>query len=155
MNPTEVCVFLFAPNNGGLPDTHVQQHVPIVYYSDQGLQRLVSELTGRVTHLCLWCAGVVHTDIPPELQAEVLTTPLRSAPSVLREVRPALGLWSRVGKVNGYSDSGLPAPGDGPSVVRLYHRGDGHTSEYPVDCVQCGHDVAIQLSRLGVGEWIR
>ena len=150
-----MCVFLFEPNNGGIPDTHVQQHVPIVCYSDQGLHRLVSELTGRVTHLYLWCAGVVHTAIPPALQEEIFTTPLRSAPAVLRQVQPALGVWSSVGHILGYSDSGLPAPGDGPSVVRLYHHGDGHTSGHPVDCVQCGHDVAALLRRLGVGEWIR
>ena len=127
----------------------------ILCYSDPGLHRLVSKLTGRVTHLCLWCAGVGHTDRPPALQEELLTTPLRSASAVLRAVQPVLGLWSGVGKVHGYSDSGLPAPGDGPSVVRLYHHGDGHTGRHPVDCVQCGHDVAALLSRLGVGEWIR
>ena len=108
-----------------------------------------------MTHLYLWCAGVGHTTIPPELQVEILTTPLRSAPVVLRVVQPAIDEWSREGQVHGYSDSGLPAPGDGPSVVRLYHHGDGHKSGHPVDCVQCGHDVAALLSRLGVGEWIR
>ena len=129
----------------------------IVCYSDQeqSLQRLVSKLTGRVTHLYLWCAGVGHTDIPSALQVELLTSPLRSAPAVLREVQPAVDLWSRVGQVHGYSDSGLPAPGDGPSVMQLYHHGDSHTSDHPVDCVQCGHDVAALLRRLGVGEWIR
>ena len=125
----------------------------ILCYSDLGLQRLVSKLTGRVTHLYLWCAGIAHTDIPPALQVEILTTPLRSAPAVMRVVQLVLDVWS--GEVHGYSDSGLPAPGDGPSVVRLYHHGDGHTSDHPVDCVQCGHDVAVLLSRLGVGEWIR
>ena len=110
------------------------------------------ELTGRVPHLCLWCAGVAHTDRPPALQEEVLTTPLRSVPAVLREVRPATGVWSRAGEVHGYSDSGLPAHGDGPSVVRFYHHGDGHISYHPVDCVQCGHNVAALLRRLGVGE---
>ena len=127
----------------------------ILCYSAPGLQELVSGLTGRVTHLYLWCAGVGHTTIPPELQVEILTTPLRSAPVVLRVVQPAIDEWSRGGQVLGYSDSGLPALGDGPSVVRLYHHGDGHTSGHPVDCVQCGHDVAVLLSRLGVGEWIR
>ena len=127
----------------------------ILCYREQGLLRLVSKLTARVTHLFLWCAGVAHTAIPPELQKEILTTPLRCAPAVMRVVQPALGLWSRYGQVHGYSDSGLPAPGDGPSVVELYHRGDGHANVHPVDCVQCGHDVAAVLRRLGVGEWIR
>ena len=78
-----------------------------------------------MTHLYLWCAGVGHTDIPPALQVELLTTPLRSAPAVLRAVKPAVDLWSGLGKVHGYSDSGLAAPGDGPSVVELSHHGDG------------------------------
>ena len=109
----------------------------------------MSELTGRVTHLYLWCAGVVHTDIPPELQEEVLTTPLRSAPSVLRELQPELDDWS--GVIRGYSDSGLPALRDGPSVIELYHGGDGHRGRHPVDCDQCGRDVADTLRRIGVG----
>ena len=110
----------------------------------------MSELTGRVTHLYLWCAGVYHRHIPPELQEEVLTTPLRSAPSVVREVQPGLDL--RSGAIHGYSDSGLPAPGDGPSVIELHHGGDGHRCRHPVDCDQCGRDVAATLRSLGVGD---
>ena len=121
----------------------------ILCYSAEGLKRLVSELTGLVKNLYLWCAGIVHTDLPPELQEEVLTTPLRSAPSVRRVVQERLGAWSHY--VHGYSDSGLPAPGDGPSVIKLLHDGDGHGSRHPVDCVQCGRDVAAKLMELGVG----
>ena len=109
----------------------------------------MSGLTGQVTHLYLWCAGVYHGDIPRQLQEEVLTTPLRSAPVVVREVKPALVVWS--GLIRGYSDSGLPAPGDGPSVIELHHRGDGHRGRHPVDCDQCGRDVADTLRRIGVG----
>ena len=109
----------------------------------------MSELTGRVTHLFLWCAGVEHIDIPRQLQEEVLTTPLRSAPSVLRAVQPELDAWSHL--IRGYSDSGLPAPGDGPSVIELHHDGDGHICLHPVDCDQCGRDVAATLRSLGVG----
>ena len=109
----------------------------------------MSELTGRVTHLYLWCAGVAHRHIPPELQEEVLTTPLRSAPVIVREVQPDLDVWSS--DIRGYSDSGLPAPGDGPSVIELEHGGDGHRGRYPVDCDRCGRDVAATLRRIGVG----
>ena len=121
----------------------------ILCYSTEALHRLVSELTDRVTHLFLWCAGVSHIDIPPELQEEVLTTPLRSAPVIVREVQPALDVRSRY--IRDYSDSGLPAPGDGPSVIELEHRGDGHRGRHPVDCDQCGRDVADTLRRIGVG----
>ena len=107
------------------------------------------KLTGRVTHLYLWCAGVYHRDIPQELQEEVLTTPLRSAPVIVREVKPALDGRSDV--IHDYSDSGLPAPGDGPSVIQLHHGGDGHRGRYPVDCDRCGRDVAATLRRIGVG----
>ena len=109
----------------------------------------MSELTGRVTHLYLWCAGVVHTVIPRQLQEEVLTTPLRSAPSVLRALQPALDVRSDV--IRGYSDSGLPAPGDGPSVIELHHDGYGHREPDPLDCDRCGRDVADTLRRIGVG----
>ena len=109
----------------------------------------MSGLTGQVTHLYLWCAGVYHGDIPQELQEEVLTTPLRSAPVIVREVKPALD--ARSGYIRDYSDSGLPAPGDGPSVIELHHGGDGHRDRHPVYCDQCGRDVADTLRRIGVG----
>ena len=107
------------------------------------------KLTGRVKHLYLWCAGVYHRERPPALQEEVLTTPLRSAPCIIREVQP--GLDVRSGAIRGYSDSGLPAPGDGPSVIELEHGGDGHRGQHPVDCDQCGRDVAATLRNIGVG----
>ena len=109
----------------------------------------MSELTGRVQNLHLWAASVYHGHRPPALQEEVLTTPLRSAPVVQREVGPAV--TSQSGSVHLYSDSGLPAPEDGPSVVRLTHRGNAHTGRNPTDCEQCGEDVAAELHRLGVG----
>ena len=121
----------------------------ILCYSAPDLHRLVSELTGRVRHLYLWCAGVVHRDIPQELQEEVLTTPLRSAPVIVRKVQSEVVGWSY--KIRGYSDSGLPAPGDGPSVIQLEHGGHGHRDGHPVDCDRCGRDVAATLLSIGVG----
>ena len=121
----------------------------ILCYREQGLQTLVSELTGRVQNLHLWAAGVYHEHRPPALQEEVLTTPLRSAPVVQREVEQTVTMQS--GFVHPYSDSGLPAPGDGPSVVRLTHRGNAHTGRDPTNCEQCGKDVVAELHRLCVG----
>lgn len=116
--------------------------------------RQLAERLGEGT-LHLWAAGVAHDDVPAPLRTEFLTTPLRSAPVVLREVQRGLRRFS---DVRGYSHSGLPAPGDGLSVVHLSHRGNAHTGRWPVDCLQCGKDVAAELRRLGVGlggEWIR
>ena len=58
-------------------------------------------------------------------------------------------VWSR--RVYPYNDDGLPAPGDGPSVVWLSHHGDAHTAPIITDCEQCGRNVAAELRRLGVG----
>ena len=62
---------------------------------------------------------------------------------------PGVDRWSQY--VHPYSDSGLPAPGDGPSVVRLIHRGNAHEGRRPTDCEQCGREVAAELRRLNVG----
>ncbi|XP_070202899.1 uncharacterized protein [Littorina saxatilis] len=111
------------------------------------LTRLVTRLAQRVPHLYLWCAGVYNTEIPPALQTQVFTVPLRSAPAVLREIQPVIHRYP----VHAYSDSGVPAPGDGLSVIRLSHHGNAHTGRWPLDCAQCGQDIAAVLRRLGVG----
>ena len=114
------------------------------------------QLSDRVPNLHLWIAGVWY-EVPPELhlQPEPLTTPLRSAPVILREVQP--GLDKATNGIHSYSVSGIPAPADGLKVVRLVHSGSDHAaSEWPVDCVQCGKDIAAQLRRLVLrphGEW--
>ncbi|XP_070199091.1 uncharacterized protein [Littorina saxatilis] len=109
--------------------------------------RLVTRLAQQVPHLYLWCAGIENTEIPPALQTQVFAVPLRSAPAVLREIQPAIHRYP----VHDYSDSGVPAPGDGLSVIRLSHHGNAHTGRWPVDCAQCGQDIAVELRRLGVG----
>ncbi|XP_070203243.1 uncharacterized protein [Littorina saxatilis] len=110
--------------------------------------QLVSQLAQRVPHLYLWCASVYNDDIPPALQTQVFTVPLRSAPAVLREIQQGVQEYD---EVHDYSDSGVPAPGDGLSVIRLSHHGNAHTGRWPVDCAQCGQDIAAVLRRLGVG----
>ncbi|XP_070203703.1 uncharacterized protein [Littorina saxatilis] len=109
--------------------------------------RLVSQLAQRVPHLYLWCATVYNDDIPPALQTQVFTVPLRSAPAVLREIQPVIHRYP----VHDYSDSGVAAPGDGLNVIRLSHHGNAHTGRWPLDCAQCGQDIAAVLRRLGVG----
>ena len=113
-------------------------------------QRLVRELVSRVREdrLRFWTACISHNAIPSDLQAEALSTPLRSAPVVLREV--AAG-FHKFNDVHRYNDSDLPSPGDGLKVIQLSHHGDGHTGRWPVECVQCGEEVALELRRLGVG----
>ena len=105
----------------------------------------------------MWCVSLCYTVAPQQLLTEVLTTPLRYAPVILREVEPGIKNFETY--VHCYSSSGLPAPGDGPSVVRLLHEGDAHIQGgRPLDCAQCGREVAAELRRLDVGtegEWFR
>ncbi|KAK7089303.1 hypothetical protein V1264_024801 [Littorina saxatilis] len=112
-------------------------------------ERAIKELIQLLPNACLWVAGIWDQDIPAELQKETLTIPLRCAPAVLREVEPALKFYT---DVNAYSTIGVPSPGDGLNSIRLCHHGTDHTGRWPVDCEQCGQDVADMLqNRLRVG----
>ena len=73
--------------------------------------------------------------------------PLRCAPVIVREIRLAFNLLPML---HDYSDGSLAAPGDGMRVRHLGHRGnDGdHDAGGPVECVQCGRDVATELRAL-------
>ncbi|XP_025111949.1 uncharacterized protein LOC112574844 [Pomacea canaliculata] len=53
--------------------------------------------------------------------------------------------------VHPYSKRGVPDHTDGPPVRRLYHGGEGHSDDRPVDCVTCGREVARFLHSLRVG----
>ncbi|XP_070209383.1 uncharacterized protein [Littorina saxatilis] len=108
---------------------------------------MVTELVNTVPKLHLWSACVLKEGIPEQLQEEIFTTPLRCAPVVLRELQPAISRFN----VYDYSDMGIPSHGDGPNVIRLYHQGKGHVGQWPVECPQCGCDVAAELRLLGVG----
>ena len=65
----------------------------------------------------------------------------------MREIRPA---FDQLPMLHDYSDGSLAAPGDGMRVRHLRHRGsDGdHAAGGPVECVQCGRDVASELRAL-------
>ena len=102
--------------------------------------------------LRLWATTVTSHDLPslPGVDVRHFTIPLRCAPHVLEELRPALERAKA--EIKGYaSDSGVPAPGDGLQVKRLRHGGQGHTAPWPPDCRQCGRKVARVLRNFGVG----
>ncbi|PVD22622.1 hypothetical protein C0Q70_18442 [Pomacea canaliculata] len=50
-----------------------------------------------------------------------------------------------------YTERGVSDHTDGPPVTRLFHRGQGHSGDFPVDCVTCGREVASFLHSLRVG----
>ena len=110
--------------------------------------KLIHTLLSNLPRLCLWIARVRHDKIPDVLSTETLTTPLRSAPVVLREVKPGVERHN----VHNYSDGpGLPSPSDGPRVMRLLHGGAEHSGTWPHQCRRCGRDVARVLRQLNVG----
>ncbi|XP_070178016.1 uncharacterized protein [Littorina saxatilis] len=85
-----------------------------------------------------------------------LTQPLRSPPSVVREVEQARDI--KGGKVPAYTAPPVAPPSDGPPMVTVYHfcswEGSdthGHEGVYPWRCERCGQLVADLLTTLRVG----
>ncbi|XP_025112490.1 uncharacterized protein LOC112575120 [Pomacea canaliculata] len=50
--------------------------------------------------------------------------------------------------VHPYSERGVSDQTDGPPVKQLYHRGQGHSGDWPGDCMTCGREVASFLHSL-------
>ncbi|XP_025111947.1 uncharacterized protein LOC112574842 [Pomacea canaliculata] len=108
------------------------------------------KLLTQVPRLHLWAASCFHLNAPVGWQVENLTRPLRSPPVVVREVEQD-EMITEYYAVNPYSERDVPDHTDGQPVKRLYHRGQGHSGRWPVDCVTCGRDVASFLHSLRVG----
>ncbi|XP_070209738.1 uncharacterized protein [Littorina saxatilis] len=106
---------------------------------------LVTALHHRVPRLVLWAAGVFHGSIPPLLTEVILTQPLRTPPSVTRQVQ--LSDYMRRGDVRGYTAASCPPPCDGSAPLYRYHTGQGHSAwDDPWDCRACGEDAAKLLT---------
>ncbi|XP_025079708.1 uncharacterized protein LOC112555489 [Pomacea canaliculata] len=108
-----------------------------VDYRIENFQTLCQLLLTRVPRLHLWAASCFDGDAPACWQVEYLTRPLRSPPSVVREVEQDSRITTDR-DVLPYSERGVPDHTDGPPVTRLSHRGQGHPGPRPVDCVTCG-----------------
>ncbi|PVD18253.1 hypothetical protein C0Q70_20802 [Pomacea canaliculata] len=107
-------------------------------------------LLTRVPRLHLWAASCYIENAPVGWQVEYLTRPLRSPPAVVREVEQDMKITT-YRHVLPYSQRGVPDHTDGPPVTRLYHRGQGHSGQRPVNCVTCGREVGSFLHSLRVG----
>ncbi|XP_070178143.1 uncharacterized protein [Littorina saxatilis] len=114
-------------------------------------------LKQRHITVSLWAAGVL-LELPADMERYVhhLTQPLRSPPSVVREVEQARDM--KGGKVPAYTAPPVAPPSDGPPVMRVDHlyslwRGDtqGHEGRDPWHCKRCGQLVADLLTTLRVG----
>ncbi|XP_070178060.1 uncharacterized protein [Littorina saxatilis] len=114
-------------------------------------------LKQRHITVSLWAAGVL-LELPADMERYVhhLTQPLRSPPSVVREVEQARDM--KGGKVPAYTAPPVAPPSDGPPVMTVDHLdsltgGDtqGHEGDYPWHCERCGQLVADLLTTLRVG----
>ncbi|XP_025113996.1 uncharacterized protein LOC112576017 [Pomacea canaliculata] len=108
----------------------------------------------EIPNLHFWAASVYHGDAPAGWPVEILTRPLRSPPTVVREVEQDQEI-SEYKDVETYAGSDVPDHTDGPPIRRLYHRGEGHSVERSVDCATCGLEVASLLLSLHVGQPMR
>ncbi|XP_025113058.1 uncharacterized protein LOC112575410 [Pomacea canaliculata] len=121
----------------------------VLEYKEQKFQTFCKKLLARVPRLHLWAASYFHGYAPDGWQVEYLTRPLRSPPVVVREVEKDARITK--GDVKPYRERGVSDHTDGPPVTRLYHRGQGHSGVWPVDCITCGREVASFLHSLRVG----
>ncbi|XP_025113100.1 uncharacterized protein LOC112575440 [Pomacea canaliculata] len=112
-------------------------------------QPFCDKLRTRVPSLHLWAASCFHDFAPAGWQVEYLTRPLRSPPTVVREVEQDKRMTAVEPRVKAYSERGVPDHTDGPPVTRLYHgECKGVSDPCPENCVGCGHQVAKVLRGL-------
>ncbi|XP_025107949.1 uncharacterized protein LOC112572468 isoform X1 [Pomacea canaliculata] len=96
------------------------------------------KLLEQVADLRLWAASCLHGLSLNGWEQEYLTLPLRSPPTVVREVAKAEEIrFSQ--DVRAYSATGIPSHTDGP---RLKFIGQGHSLQRsPNDCEECGREL--------------
>lgn len=110
------------------------------------------KLICQVPEVNLWAAAAKHHLRPPCLLEVKLTSPLRSPPVVVREVKGAAEI-QRLNHVYDYTDSVVLAPTDGPRVKRIVHE-DGksdHCGRRAENCEACGSELTRVFAELEVG----
>lgn len=116
------------------------------------LQHFCQELTTVVPDLYLWAAAVQYAVRPTCLVDVRLATPLRSPPTVVKEILLAEEITEKK-SVERYKDSGIPSATIGPVVKRIKHtQGQlGHRELSPYNCEECGSQIADILEGLTIG----
>ena len=112
-----------------------------------------STLLHRLPNLRLWAASMYHEDRPDTLTECTLTEPLRTPPTITREVRMCSSLGPG-GPVLDYSPTVAPLPSEGFPARVLYHTED-HDGAKPADCERCGALIAgVLKNELHVGKTV-
>ncbi|KAK7477367.1 hypothetical protein BaRGS_00031385 [Batillaria attramentaria] len=107
---------------------------------------LCTQLNNNCKKLHLWAASVYHSLCPPCLQKQVFTEPLRTPPSVTREVKRSGVIKAEL--VPKYYACSSPHPCDGPPPIMIQHQAQGHSTGWPGDCEKCGKNLATKLLKL-------
>ncbi|XP_025107952.1 uncharacterized protein LOC112572468 isoform X3 [Pomacea canaliculata] len=107
-------------------------------YGQDTFKTFCEKLLEQVADLRLWAASCLHGLSLNGWEQEYLTLPLRSPPTVVREVAKAEEIrFSQ--DVRAYSATGIPSHTDGP---RLKFIGQGHSLQRsPNDCEECGREL--------------
>ncbi|KAK7092750.1 uncharacterized protein [Littorina saxatilis] len=113
----------------------------------------LTKLHSRVQSMHVWAGGMYRPDpLPPWIQLETIALPLRTPPAVLREVDQGSSIGG--GNIPSYAQLTIPAPTDGPAVIKLKHDGQAdHLGDSPCQCERCGENIAVALQQLEVGQY--
>ncbi|XP_025101013.1 uncharacterized protein LOC112568121 isoform X2 [Pomacea canaliculata] len=130
------CLYIVADEVGpdySWPDTH--------------FQNFCLKLKEAVPDLHLWAASCTHEVVPPSgWHLEILTRPLRCPPVVVREVEQEKAIF-QVGRIQRYEQVWGSTHSEGPPVKTLCHKGHGHSDNGPLQCRQCGTNLARYLKK--------
>lgn len=112
---------------------------------------LCTQLASRIPGMYLWGASIYHGYAPPDVTEFKFTEPLRTPPEITDEVKKSEIM--RDGFVRGYGVRSTPPVSRGLPPRHLRHKGSNHNvGRTPVDCEQCGLNVADVLEELNVGK---
>ncbi|XP_025115937.1 uncharacterized protein LOC112577155 isoform X2 [Pomacea canaliculata] len=111
--------------------------------------QFVMELTAKNREVHLWMAGAMHNCIPYGLEEKQMLVPLRCVPVVQRMLINVVDLEKI--NIKNYANR-IHHSCDGPNIIQLMHAGDGHAERWPLECWQCGFQIAeVLLQHLQIG----
>lgn len=116
--------------------------------------RLLYHFRNRSDDLCFWAASYRHDHAPEKSylwdgkehegwELQRFTRPLRSPPSVIREIKQALEIKNNI--VFNYTKREVPDHTNGPAVHWFNHQIQEHQSKKIHDCYVCGNHLATFL----------
>lgn len=127
-----------------------EHYVPMLLSSlAKSYNQFVMELRAKNREVHLWMAGAMHNCIPYGLEEKQMLVPLRCVPVVQRMLINVVDLEKI--NIKNYANR-IHHSCDGPNIIQLMHAGDGHAERWPLECWQCGFQIAeVLLQHLQIG----